>query len=171
MKKLFFKKSNAFFTGGLVDFGLGILLVLVVAALAANYFLTSRSSSNILQIKSDVLQLSSKVSTLFGGSSGYGGLENNVAIEGGAVPSGMLKGSNIVNAWGGEVILSPSDDESSFFIELTDIPDKECTQIVGDQEGSWISVAVNGTELSDASPADIIGLCSNGENTIRYEAR
>lgn len=172
MMKSLTKKSKAFLIAGMSDLMLGILAGVFVIAAALAMFYFTRSSGNVLQFQSEVIQLSSRVSSLFTGSTGYGDLTNEVAIKGGAVPKTLIKGSNIVNAWGGTITLSSSDDESSFFIEITNIPDEECGRLAGNQVNNWISLSINNSILSeDSSPADVINLCNAGKNTLKYEAR
>lgn len=172
VKKNLTKKSNAFLVSGLNDLMLGILAgVFVIAAGLAMFYFT-RSSGNVLQFQSEIIQLSSRVSSLYTGSAGYGDLTNEIAIKGGAVPKTLIKGSNLVNAWGGTVTLSSSDDESSFFIEITNIPDEECGKLAGNQVNNWISLSINSSVLSDdSSTSDVINLCNAGKNTLKYEAR
>lgn len=166
------KKSNAFIIEGISGYTLGILAGIFVFAGIIAIFSSTRASSNVLQFQSEVIQLSSRVSSLYTGSAGYGDLSNEIAIKGGAVPKTLIKGSNIVNAWGGTVTLYSSDDESSFFIEVTDVPDEECGRLAGNQVNNWISLSINNSILSEnSSPADVINLCNAGKNTLKYEAR
>ncbi len=172
VKKRLTKKSNAFLIAGLSDTMLGYLagVFVIVAGIAMFYF--TRSSGNVLQFQSEIIQLSSRVSSLYTGSTGYGDLTNEIAIKGGAVPTTLIKGDKLINAWGGTITLSPSSDESSFFIEITNIPDEECGRLAGNQVNSWISVAINNSLLNDdSSTASVIGLCNAGKNTLKYEAR
>lgn len=172
VKKVLFKRSNAFLIAGISDLMLGILAGVFIIIAGTMYFYFTKSSGNVLQFQSEIIQLSSRVSSLFTGSSGYGDLTNEIAIKGGAVPKTLIKGSNLVNAWGGTITLSPADDESSFFIEITNIPDEECSQLAGNQVNNWISLSVNSSVLSDdSSTSDVINLCNAGKNTLKYEAR
>lgn len=170
--KTLLKKSNAFIIEGISGMMLGILTGVFVIAAGVAIFYSTRSSSNVLQFQSEIIQLSSRVSSLYTGSTGYGDLTNEIAIKGGAVPKTLIKGSNLVNAWGGTVTLSPSDDESSFFIEITNVPDEECGRLAGNQVNNWVSLSINSSILSDdSSTTDVINLCNAGKNTLKYEAR
>lgn len=172
VKKNLTKKSGAFLIAGISDLMLGILAGVFAIALGMAIFYSTRSSSNVLQFQSEIIQLSSRVSSLYTGSAGYGDLTNEIAIKGGAVPKTLIKGSNLVNAWGGTVTLYSSDDESSFFIEITNIPDEECGRLAGNQVNNWISLSINNSILSEeSSPAEVINLCNAGKNTLKYEAR
>lgn len=172
MKKIFTQKSNAFLISGISDLMLGLLagVFIVAAGLAVFYF--TRSSGNVLEFQSEIIQLSSRVSSLFTGAAGYSDLSNEIAIKGGVVPKNLIKGSEIINAWGGTINLYPADDNSSFFIEVTDIPDEECNKLVSGQASSWVSISINSSDVIDnASTSDIINLCSNDKNTLKFEAR
>lgn len=172
VKKALLKKSNAFIIEGISGMMLGALVGVFVIAVGMAIFYSTRSSSNVLQFQSEIIQLSSRVSSLYTGSAGYGDLTNEIAIKGGAVPKTLIKGSNLVNAWGGTVTLYSSDDESSFFIEITNIPDEECGKLAGNQVNNWISLSINSSVLSDdSSTSDVINLCNAGKNTLKYEAR
>lgn len=172
VKKNLTKKSNAFIIEGISGIMLGVLAGVFIIAAGVAVFYSTLTSSNILQFQSEIIQLSSKVSSLYTGSTGYGDLTNEIAIKGGAVPKTLIKGSNLVNAWGGTVTLYSSDDESSFFIEITNIPDEECGKLAGNQVNNWISLSVNSSVLSDdSSTSDVINLCNAGKNTLKYEAR
>lgn len=172
VKRALTKKSNAFFVEGIGAQTLGILIGVIAVAAGFILFSTTRSSGNILQFQSELVQLSSRVSSFYTGSTGYGDLSNEIAIKAGAVPKTLIKGSNIVNPWGGTVTLYPADDESSFFIDVTNIPNEECGQLAGNQANNWVSFSINNSTLSDNfSPADVTNLCSAGKNTLKFEAR
>lgn len=177
MKKALLKKSNAFIIEGISGIMLGALAGVFIIAAGVAIFYSARSNSNVLQFQSEIIQLSSSVSSLFNGSTtGYGDLTNEIAIKSGAVPTTLIKGNNLVNVWGGTITLTPGEDNSSFFIELTNIPDKECGRLAAgtarNQVDNLIRLSINNSVLSkDFSTAEVINLCDAGKNTLKYEIR
>lgn len=172
MKKVLCKKSKAALEG-LSSQSLGAIVGIIAAAALLGMLYLVLSKNNVITLKEGLFYLSSEVTALFNGSSGYEDLTNDIVIDAKIVPDNLQKGNALVNPFGGDITLSPSSDGSSFFIEVTGIPDKECIQLGGDQASSWKSVTVNNTELSKDSPAkDIVGLCTNGDdNTLKFESR
>lgn len=172
MKQLMTKKVNAAFSFGLFDTKMGQVFSLVILALIGTTFYMVFGGKNELQFKSELLSMRSKISTSFTGSAGYGDLTNEIAIKLGAVPSSYVKGNSIVHDWGGNITFISAEDNATFFIEATEIPDKECISLASDQKDNWVSVSVNGTQLGeDSSIAEITGLCTNGDNTVTFQSR
>lgn len=172
MKKILCRKSKAAFEG-LTSYVLGGIITIIVVAGLFRLAHVTMSKNNVITLKEGLFYLNSEITALFNGSSGYDDLNNDIVINAKIVPDGLQKGNALVNPFGGDITLSPSSDGSSFFIEVTGIPDKECIQLGGDLISSWKSVTVNNTELSKDSPAkDITGLCINGDdNTLKFESR
>ncbi len=52
-----------------------------------------------------------------------------------------------MGSWGGEINLSTNDATGSFKIELSGIPQDECTQLAKFQADAWLAVGVNGNAL------------------------
>lgn len=61
----------------------------------------------------------------------YQGLNTAAAIQMGAIPKEMVKGTppNAYNPFGGYVFLSPADDDKSVFITITGLPANACVYI------------------------------------------
>lgn len=172
MKQLMTKKVNAALSFGLFDIKMGQLIALIIIALIGATFLLVLSGKNELQFKSELLSMRAKISSSFSGSAGYDDLTNEIAIKLGAVSSSYVKGNSIVNDWGGDINFISAEDNATFFIEATEIPDKECISLAGDQKDNWVSVSINGTLLGeDSSIAEITGLCTNGDNTVTFQSR
>ena len=171
MKKLLFRKSKAALEG-LTSYALGSIIgIIVIVGLVSLYNATS-SKNDVISLKEALLHLNAEITALFNGQTGYEDLTNDLVLEAQIVPNDLRKGKRLVNPFGGEINLYSNSDGSSFFIEVTEIPDKECIQLT-DQSNSWKSVTVNNTELSkDNSSIEAIGLCSNSDkNTLKYESR
>lgn len=171
MKKILFRKSKAALEG-LGSQSLGAIVGIIVAAALLGLLYATLSKNHVITLKEGLFHLSAEITALFNGQTGYEDLTNDLVLEAQIVPNDLRKGKRLVNPLGGEINLYPSGDGSSFFIEVTEIPDKECIQLT-DQSNSWKSVTVNNTELSkDNSSIETIGLCTNSDkNTLKYESR
>lgn len=171
-KKLCSKKSKAVLEGLNMQ-SLGAIVGIIAAGAALYMLYNTLSKNNTITLKEGIFYLSSEVTALFNGSSGYDDLTNDIVIQADVVPSSLKKGNALVNPFGGDIILTPSADGSSFFIEVNSIPDKECIQLGGDQTNSWKSITINNIELSKNNPTiDIVGLCTHGDNNVlKFESR
>lgn len=151
---------------------LGVLLiVLVVIAGSAVYLNSGFSKSKVASLEQDIVTMRMQIQQLFASSSDYSGLDDTTAIKAGVVPRNLIKGSRLKTPWGGEINLSTNDSHGSFTIELSGIPQNECTQLAKFQTDAWLSVSVNGNILdSDNTITDIVNACTKS-NTIAYEAR
>lgn len=149
----------------------GLLISLIVITVAAGYLNSGFSKSKVASLEQDLVTMRMQVQQLFSASSDYSGLDNETAIKAGVVPKSLIKGNNLKTPWGGEINLSTNDANGSFTIELSGIPQEECTQLANFQADAWLSVQVNGNVLdSDNTVADIVASCTSN-NTIAYEAR
>lgn len=151
---------------------LGALLIgLVVIAASAVYLNSGFSKSKVVSLEQDIVTMRMQVQQLFSGSSDYSGLDNTTAIKAGVVPKSLIKGSSLKTPWSGEITLSANASNASFLIQLSGIPQEECTQLAKFQSDAWLSVGINGTSLSeDKTVSDIVANCSSS-NTIVYEVR
>lgn len=151
---------------------LGALLIgLMITAATAVYMNSGFSKSKVNSLEQDVVTVRMQIQQLFSGSPDYSGLDNDTAIKAGVVPKSLIKGNSLKTPWGGEINLSTNDANGSFTIELSGIPQDECTQLAKFQTDAWLSVSVNGNLLdSDNTVADIVNSCTSN-NTIAYEAR
>lgn len=148
-----------------------LLITLVVVAGAAVYLNSGFSKSKVVSLEQDLVTMRMQIQQLFSGSSDYSGLDNATAVNAGVVPKSLIKGSDLKTPWGGEINLSTNDTNASFTIELSGIPQDECTQLAKFQTDAWLSVSVNSNTLDSGSTiADIVNSCTSS-NTIAYEAR
>lgn len=149
----------------------GLLISLVIIAGAAVYLNSGFSKSKVASLEQDIVTMRMQIQQLFSASPDYSGLDNATAIKAGVVPKSLIKGSAMKTPWGGEINLSTDDANGSFRVELSGIPQDECTQLAKFQTDAWLSVGVNGNVLdSDNTIADIVASCTTN-NTIAYEAR
>ncbi len=150
---------------------LGALLVgIIVLGGAAGGMYSAFSKSNIANTEEAVILLRMQIQQFFNGTN-YDGLTNDVAMKAGIVPSSLIRGNNMRNAWGGDVTLSSDTSTGQFTIELTQVPQEECTQLARFQADAWAAVTVNGSEVNATDPAGITSTCSGKTNTVAYTAR
>lgn len=100
----------------------------------------------------------------------YSSISNDELIASVAVPPNMLNADKtaIVNAWNGDVTVSPADGGRSFTIELTLIPQAECVKLAAFQFDTWESVSVNGAELAEGTLVTTDQCTDANSNTITY---
>lgn len=144
------------------------LIILAGAALGLN---SAFSSSKLGETEQNLITLRMQVQQMFSGSSDYSDLDNALALQAGLVPKPFVKGSSIRNAFGGDITLSPVSGTSAFSITLTSIPQDECTKLAKFQTDAWLSVTVNGTDVTGSGVADIVAACASSSNTIVFTAR
>lgn len=148
-----------------------LLVTLVVIAGAAVYLNSGFSKSKVVSLEQGIVTMRMQIQQVFSASPDYSGLDNATAIKAGVVPKSLVKGNDLKTPWGGEINLSTNDANGSFTIELSGIPQEECTQLANFQADAWLSVQVNGNVLdSDNTVADIVSSCTSN-NTIAYETR
>ena len=148
-----------------------LLITLVVIAGAAVYLNSGFSKSKVVSLEQGIVTMRMQIQQVFSASPDYSGLDNATAIKAGVVPKSLVKGNGLKTPWGGEINLSTNDANGSFTIELSGIPQEECTQLANFQADAWLSVQVNGNVLdSDNTVADIVNSCTT-TNTIAYEVR
>jgi type II secretory pathway pseudopilin PulG len=150
-----------------------ILIILFLTAAAAVGISTAFSKVKINSLQQDVVTMRMQTQSLYGNSSDYSGLTNDVAINAGLVPKSLQKGNGIAHSFGGPVTLSANDANASFFIDLEQLPHEACIQLSRFQPDVWHSISVNGANIeSDASVTDIISNCEKSNNNqIVFEAR
>ncbi|MDM8217343.1 type 4 pilus major pilin, partial [Desulfovibrio piger] len=119
------------------------LLIIGAAAIGIN---SAYSKINIGTTQENLVVLRMEVQKFFTGSS-YADLSNDVAINAGLVPQSFISDGTLKNAWGGDITLSGDASNGTFSIELTNIPQSECTQLARFQGDAWEGIAVNGAEL------------------------
>lgn len=167
-KRYLARKSHAVL-GGLSETQLVIIVSIIVLGVAGISFYSATSSTKVAHFQNDVIVLRSSINQTF--TRDYGELSNMVAINSGVVPKGFIKGSSIVNNWGGDITLTPLTDNSGFTILVADIPKDVCPQLGGFQVETWINVKVNSVDVSSGSVATLSTACNNTFNSITYTAR
>ena len=148
-----------------------ILVALIVLAGAALGLQKAFSGVKLNDTEQNLIVLRMQTQQLFSGSPGYTGLDNSMALNAGLVPKQFVKGTELVNPFGGTITLAASSDASSFTITLTGVPREESTKLATFQSDAWLGVSVNGTDVTGGSVADIQAACSSSNNTIIFSAR
>lgn len=153
---------------------MGVILIgLVLMAGAAFMFASLLSSSKLAEMEQTITMVRMQTQQMFASSQDYSGLDNALAIKSGLAPKKMVKGTSIVNSWGGNITLGVGDDTGTFTVQVDTIPHEECTKLATYQLDSWWTVDVNGTEITkDTGVAAAAGSCTEGTgNAITYTSR
>ncbi|KAF0234899.1 type 4 pilus major pilin [Fundidesulfovibrio putealis] len=148
-----------------------ILVALIVLAGAALGLQKAFTGVKLNDTEQNLIVLRMQTQQLFSGSPGYTGLDNTMALNAGLVPKQFVKGTELVNPFGGTITLAASSDGSSFTITLTGVPREESTKLATFQADAWLGVSVNGTDVTGGSVSDIQSACSSSNNTIIFAAR
>jgi hypothetical protein len=153
---------------------LGALLIgLIVGALTFAAISSGFMKSKIGSTEQDLVTLRMQVQQLFANSNGYTGLDNAGAIQNGLVPKSLIKGDNIRSTWGGPVTIAANAANSSFTIDIEELPHEACVELSRFQTDAWFSVSVNGNTINpDSDVLEMTANCYSGNaNQIVFEAR
>lgn len=170
VKKYLAKKSPAAILG-IESTVLAIIASLFALAGIGYAFYLATDSAKLADMQSNIIILRSQINQVFAGSSSYDELNNDVAIKAGAVPAAFIKGTKLINPWGGDLTVASTDDDSAFTITLSEIPSETCTKLGAFQSDSWLAVSINGTDIDDGSVVALTEACTNDENTLIFTAR
>lgn len=147
----------------------GLLVGLIILSGAATGLYLAFSKSNIGTTQENLIILRMQTQQFFSGTN-YDGLSNDVAIRAGIVPRSFIKGNVLRNAWGGDITISADTANGMFSIDLTNIPQEDCTQLARFQSDSWARVSVNGADIDPADAIAVTDACGSN-NTLTYTAR
>lgn len=149
-----------------------LLIALIIIGGAALGLNAAFSHFKLSDMEQGIVTMRMQIQHMYSGSSDYSGLDNALAIKAGVVPKQFVKGSAIKNPFGGDVVLSPSPDNSAFSIQLTNVPQDQCTKLARFQTDAWLSVDLNGTTIdtSSSTVADVIASITS-TNVITFTAR
>lgn len=146
-----------------------VLIGLIVLASAASGIHSSFSKSNVANAEENLIILRMQTQQFFAGTN-YDGLDNDVAIKAGIVPESFIKGNALRNPWGGDITLTSDTSSGTFDIELTNVPQSDCTQLARFQADAWAGISVNGGEIDPSDATAVTNACG-AVNTITYTAR
>jgi hypothetical protein len=150
-----------------------ILVGLIVVGMAAFGINSAFSSSKLGDTEQNLLTMRMQIQQLFSGNSDYSSLDNDLALNAGVVPKAFIKGTSIKNPFGGDITLTPVSSDAAFSIELTNIPQDECSKLAKFQSDAWLSIDINGNEVDKSSStlvSDIVSYCTDS-NSITFTAR
>ncbi len=168
IKNYFTRKQSAL---ALVDVVMALIVILVVTATVGYFYNNASTTAKLTDIQSNLIVLRSQIAQVFSGSSSYDELSNELVLKAGVVPTVFVKGTNIINQWGGEIDINSTDDGSGFTISVSDIPDDICIKLGAFQPDSWLGVEINGSNIEDGSVTALAESCSNDKNTLIFTAR
>ena len=146
-----------------------ILIGLVLLGGSATGLFLAFSKSNVATVEENLVIMHMQTHQVFYGTN-YDTLTNEVAIKAGIVPKAFIKGDQLRNPWGGDITFSSDAGNGTFSIDLGNIPQEDCVQLVNFQPDAWAGVAVNGGEVDLGDPASATNACGE-TNTITYTAR
>jgi len=134
---------------------LGVVALLLVAAFVVypQVRLAQRVSTEVQNLNAVQSNLKALYSTRNGN---YAGLTVDVARNARIFPSRMVENNDVVNAWGGKVLLGPAANPYSgmaagrtYVIRYRNVPSDACVALISQSAGYFYAIAV-GTE-SNAS--------------------
>ena len=150
---------------------LGALIVGLLVVGGSVYGLNAAfGKNNIASTEQDLVLLRMNTQQFFFGTN-YNNLTNDAAIKAGLVPKSLIKGDSLKNFWGGDVTLSSNAANGTFTIQLGNIPQEACIQLVRFQPESWDSVSVNGSVIDPTDVTGISDACGQNTNTVAFTAR
>jgi hypothetical protein len=107
------------------------LVLLAVAGVVA-YSYAGSQASKVSATLTSATTISAQIRGDYANNpAGYASLNNQVAIQSGAIPAGMVVGSSILNAWGSAVTLGPvAGMPTDFYLDMGAVPSKACTSLL-----------------------------------------
>jgi len=127
--------------------------------------------SKVQSAQTQLTSIRMGVRKLYTGQPSYAGLDTSTAQTAGVFPENMLSGSGPKNFWNGDVTVSVSGTPTEFDITYNGVPQKPCVQLAKFGYGSWQSVTVGGTSVSQSgggAVSDAVSACTSGGNTVTY---
>ena len=90
-----------------------------------------------------------------------------ILTESGGLPADMIAGGNKAkNAWGGAVTIKVSSDKYSYVIESSNVPKKNCIDLVTSLRSSSMFTKINGNVTNQVDPSTV---CNADKTTIKLE--
>ncbi len=150
----------------------GLLIAGLVTAIVVIGLNQSMNSIDIQTTTNDLINLRISVAQAFQSEPDYSTLTTAVANNLGVIPDNMIKGSSVVNAFGGAVTLAPATDSRFFDITFTKVPEEACSAMGLLAPGEWEAVTVNGADIpqTGAGAATAVSEACTATNTIVYTA-
>jgi len=163
----------------LLSLMLGMAITLSVAAVTYRIYQTVHAREQTMGEEQALGEMINNLSRGYGAAGSFSGVSDAMAIEDGMVPPSLIRGNQIVNAWGGLISLSSQtiNGRIAAGLVVTDpqVPDAACANLVSNLTPSQWQVSVNGHivptaaaggSLVGVSPATAATMCQGGTNTI-----
>lgn len=155
--------------GGVLDQMGGKIISIVGVALVAALLVQVLSMTKSANIPQELLFMTMRIQQLYASSSDYSTIDNATVINAGVVPKSLIKGTAIKHEFNGNVTIAPGSANETFTFTLDNIPKEECVTLANNRINSWVSVAVNGTQVgSDVSA--ITSACTE-KSVLIFEAQ
>lgn len=161
-------KGQSGFT--LIETIIVLIIAIVVIGGAAKMASKGFSSSKLADTEQNLLVMRADIQGMFTSSNDYTGLDNSLVIKAGLAPKSFIKANALVNAWGGDINIATDASNASWSIEFTNIPQEECTKLAVFQPDAWLSVSVNGSDVSGGDVSAATSSCGES-NTITFVTR
>ena len=151
----------------LLEIAGALIIIGIVVALAMSQMSSTMSSSDNQRELKNLQTIATKMKQYkFQGqytSSDY----IKTLTQSGSLPADMIAGGNKAkNAWGGAVTIKVSSDKYSYVIESSNVPKKNCIDLVTSLRSSSMF-----TKIMNTTPAtvDPVTVCSKDKNNITLE--
>ncbi len=151
---------------------LAIIGVLSVGGIAG--YSKAMGKFKITKMNDQIAMLVSNIRTAYGNQSSYAGLTQATAISLDLVPSDMVSGANLTNAFGTASIATAANNRS-FTITFTELPMDACISVLtsdwGSESTGLVSISSNNAaRVTPMSPtaAAAAGVCNAAGNTIAW---
>jgi len=152
----------------MVGLGLALAVMLLIVTMSMSIFSSTSKAQALQAAESQLLHVQSKTRSVFQNSD-FSDLDTSVALKNGVFFPDMVRGSEVVNAFGGKVELGKGATSSEMKITFTKVPPESCGQFTMAQ-GSWSGVEVNGSEVETNSVASVTDACSQDDNTVAFKS-
>lgn len=169
-------KSQISNNGGwaIISSMIAIFIGLIMMAGIFGIVQMAMSGSKVQNAETNIGAIRTGVQKLYAGQPDYSDLDTDLARQAGIFPEGMVTSSgNVRNDWNGPVEVREGSEPTLFEIEYNDVPEDACADLASSGYGSWASVTVGGTTVSQSgggSVSDAVNGCSGDDNSIVFES-
>ncbi len=147
----------------------------IVIGMVILYFGDMLTSTDVQASQKNILTLRIQIAEAYQAEPDYSALSTENAVNLSLIPSSMLKGSDVHNAFGGDVTIEPNSDPRYFDISIDGVPGDACSKMALLSRGEWEAVTVNGTDVSQLASetvtSTVASACTEDTNTIVYTAK
>lgn len=167
------KSSYSHYSQGFMEMGaLGtFIFYTVMIAVVVGIIYQLFAGSKLTEMQQGLTSMTYNIQGLYSAQGSYAGLDNNVVITSKAAPEKLMRGDVLRTPWGGDITVSPGTDTGTFRIQLSDIDEDSCIKLANYQTNSWLSVAINGSEIdADSMVSEAISACQDS-NTLTFTSR